>query len=39
MPFSLIEAALKNGAKSVSDVATALQVSTQAMRVRLEIPS
>jgi Zn-dependent peptidase ImmA (M78 family) len=39
MPYSLIEEALNKGAKTINELASALQVSKQAMRVRLEIPS
>jgi predicted transcriptional regulator len=39
MPFALIENAIKDGKKSVEDLASVFRVSTQAMSVRLEIPS
>ena len=37
MPFALIEKAMKDGVKSVEELASRFKVSQQAMRVRLEI--
>ena len=39
MPFDLLEKAIKDGKKSVQDLASLFRVSTQAMSVRLEIPA
>lgn len=39
MPFDLIEKSIKQGAKTVQELAALFRVSAQAMSVRLEIPA